>query len=857
MLSEVLNKIRKTAIDIVDYSEPNTPNIGLVGLLGFPALYVCLQYVVPQKYNGFIWYLFGILFVLPQVFYGYFPSSFKRVYPIYFFVGGFYTLPFFSFFMFLKNDTSIIWLLSCLGCLLFFIIIFYDWLIVTLMIIAAYGLATLLVALLDGRLPPLHTQLSYLPIFLISYVGALFLNHRKQASQESKISLMKSLSGMIAHEMRNPLNTINLAMENIQSTLPARPAVDRKPDNFMLSYDELVGIHDVIVESITTVKTGNRMIDSILSNLREGDVDKSCFRRYSIRSVVMMALNTYSFRNQHEKRLIFTEICDNFDFFGDKEQFVYVLFNLINNALCYSRDEDFRIEIRAESIGGVNILRIRDTGPGVPVELRERIFNRFFTEGKRNGNGLGLFFCRRVVESFSGTIICDSEVHRWTEFVITLPKYDSRAVEATKKQILASKHVLVVDDDVINRTLHMKLLAELGCRSDQAENGRQALDMATNKRYDMILMDIEMPGLNGDETVRLMRSGSGGMKPSMMLHYRGAAIIGVTALPEREVLNRTLLAGMNEFVMKPLRKSELLRMVEKYFFNDQEGGDKEIGDRLAGARIIVADDNAATRKFLSIVLENEGCVTTMAENGAQVIELLEHTDFDLVLMDMAMPVLDGVAAVRNIRDGSCFKRFRGYGRIPVIAVTGYGEQEDLRRSLDAGMNAHIGKPVSKQDLVRTVSFWLDRMGRDEKEPDRLGMASDKVVPGSGSTSASIESSETTLARPVIEELGKLGGSALMKQMLELFRHNVSANISELERAEAERDIALACRATHSLKGVAAQIGAEKLQRFAGLVNDAMRQGRWPEDREWVAKMRFLFEDACGVYESYLVDRAGE
>ena len=856
MLSELLKKIRKTAIDIVDYSEPNTPNIGLVGLIGFPLLYLCFQYVVPQKYNGFIWYLFGILFVLPQVFYRYFPLGFKQVYPAYFFVGGFYTLPFFSFFMFLKNDGSIIWLLSCLGCLMFFIIIFYDWLIVTIMTVVAYGLASLTVVLLDGKLPPLQTELMYAPVFVISFVGGLFLNHRKQASQELKISLMKSLSGMIAHEMRNPLNTINLAMENIQSTLPARPAVEHRPDNFMLTYDELVCIHDVIVESISTVRNGNRLIDSILSNLREGHIDKSCFKCYSIQLVITTALNTYSFRNSDEKGLISVEICDNFNFLGDKEQFVYVLFNLLNNALYYRRNKDFRIDIRAESLQDANVLRIRDYGPGVPPELRERIFRRFFSHGKQNGNGLGLFFCRRVVESFSGTIICDSEVHRWTEFVITLPKCGSKVVEATKKQILSGKHVLVVDDDVVNRTLYARFLAELGCRSDQAENGRQALEMVVNKRYDLILMDLEMPVLNGDEAVRLIRSGAG-MTPSMMVHYHGAAIIGVSALPEQEVLERTLSSGMNEFVIKPLLKSKLARIVEKYFFNDQDGFYKERGGCLGDARIIVADDNAAVRKYVTIVLEKEGCITTQAENGAQVIELLERMDFDLVLMDMEMPVLDGVEATKAIRNGACFNRFRYYARIPIIAVTGYGDRDAMMRSLAAGMNAHIGKPVSKQDLVRSVSFWLGRVDRHEPDSGRLVTASGKAVPGYGSTHTCIESSNATLEHPVIEELELLGGVALIKELFELFRQDVTSNLADLERAQAEMDIALACRASHSLKGVAGHIGAGKLQCFAGLINNEMRQGRWPEDHLWLPKIRHLFEDACGAYESYLIERAGE
>lgn len=851
-LSRFSERIRQNATDIVDYSEPNTSLIGLVGILGYPFLYVVLQYVFPQSYNNFVLYVIGILFNLPQVFYRFIPAKLKQYYTVYFFMGGFYALPFFSIFMLLKNECTMVWVLVTLGCLLFLIIIFYDWLIITMMAGTAFVLAYLLVLLLDGQVRHTFMEWSDIPVIVICYVGAIALNHRKQMSQAAKISLMKGLSGMIAHEMRNPLNTITFAMETVQATLPAKPAgIGARAEKFMLSYDDLIRIHTVIGDSIKTVRSGNKMIDSILSNLREGEIDKRYFRRYSIHSVILTALNTYSYRRHDERKMIFVNNLANFDFFGDKEQFIYVLFNLINNALYYSQESGFRIDISGESTPESNVIRIRDNGAGVPAALREKIFNRFYSAGKPDGNGLGLSFCRRVIESFSGTITCESVEHSWTEFIITLPTYESRCVESIKKQILAGKLILVVDDQFINRRAHVKYLTEMDCRVEQAENGRQAIEMAAQNRYDMILMDIEMPLLNGDDAVRLLRSGFN-MTTSMILHYRDAAIIGVTALPEDEAVRRTLNVGMNEFVLKPVNKGVLARLIEKYFFNELDINEAETHELLVGARILLADDNDTTRKFVSIVLENEGSIVTQAENGRQVLGLLEKTDYELVLMDMEMPVMDGIAATKSIRNGDCFMRFRQFRNIPIIAVTGNSDPETIKTVMDIGMNAYVCKPVSKQDLIRTISFWIGHFRNNEPETeDRVARSEDYDEPPTGSISDNGGMMAPLLKQSTIDSLQNIGGYSLMKSFFDLFQQDVTKYIGELESAMSDDNLALANQTSHALKGVAANMGAGRMHLLSSDFNETIREGRWPEQHDWIEQLKLIQDETSKAFEQYL------
>jgi two-component system, CAI-1 autoinducer sensor kinase/phosphatase CqsS len=855
LLSKFIARVKTSAQEIVDYSEPMIPNIGYIGIVFIFAIYFYFEYLSPQKYNSIIAYLIEFIFAVPKVLYPLLSRKHKSFYHLHFILGGLYIMPFFSFFMLLKNEGSFAWTLVAFGCLLLLILIYYDWLIILLMTIGGISMATIAVYLLDGKITIAHEAWTYIPLFVIFYIGASSVNYRKQMGQEARILLLKSLSGMIAHEMRNPLNAINLAMENIRYTLPSRPHIAiGNPSEVTLSADDLISIHDVISESIETVESGNKIIDSILSNLREGEIDKCYFRRHSVRPLIMYALNNYNYRNPEEKRLIFTDIRSNFDFFGDKDLLIYVLFNLLNNAFYYSQKEDFRIDISTESTLESNILRIRDNGPGIPAALREVIFNQFFTAGKQEGNGLGLSFCRRVVESFSGSITCESIENRWSEFVITLPKYESKAVVALKKQIIATKRVLVVDDQAINRLFHVKFLSELDCATDQAENGKQALDMIEKVRYDMILMDIEMPVLSGDETVKLLRSGFN-MTPSMMLHYRDAPVVGVTGLQEEDAVRRTLYVGMNELVLKPLTRDILINLFEKYFFNERNSTTTETTDLINGAKILVADDNFATRKYIGIILENEGGIVTQAKNGKQVLDLLDTTDFDLVLLDMEMPVLSGLEAAKMIRRGEGFSWFRQYGHLPIIAVTGNSDRETIRQVMAAGMNAHIGKPVSKQDLLKTISFWLSHARNYEHEHVEKATApvvhdhvQPEVIPGG------YELNEPVLDKEIIDELESVGGESLILQLFELFRQDIEKHIFEMEDARTINSLDLANKASHSMKGVAANIGARKLHLLAKHINEAIRHGAWPEEQNWLPLVRLVYEESCSAFTDYISGR---
>ena len=212
-----------------------------------------------------------------------------------------------------------------------------------------------------------------------------------------KIEQVKSLAGSIAHETRNPLAGIKGCCELMKDNL-----------------NQLIEYVDLIADSSTQ---GLAMIDMILANIRDGEIDTSNFTDLSISNVVKKALKQFSYKNEEEKDLISLDLEQNFIFRGDENMIIFVIFNLLKNSLYYKS----KIEIRTEAKPDGNYLYFKDYGPGIESDKLELIFESFFTSGKKDGTGLGLPFCKRIMMAFDGEIICKSEVDKGTEFEMNFP----------------------------------------------------------------------------------------------------------------------------------------------------------------------------------------------------------------------------------------------------------------------------------------------------------------------------------------------------------------------------------------------------------------------------------------------------
>jgi two-component system, CAI-1 autoinducer sensor kinase/phosphatase CqsS len=841
-----MQKLKQKALELIEQAEPNIPVIGLFATIGYPLFYVVWKDILPQPYESLEFRLLEAFISLPWLFYRFLPKQLKNIFPLYFLFSVPFLLPFFFFFMTFENQWSLTWALSTIGGLVLLIILVYDWRIICLMLLFSFFAAYGTVWVLEGQVQFTYFKPEYIPTYFFALVGGLIINHRKQAAHKTKISLLRSLSGSIAHEMRNPLSSITNAIASVQASLPRKPEGDIDAERYDISHASLTSIHHVIEESSNTLNRANKIIDSILTSMQGGEVATSGFIRNSSSLLIDAVIRSYPYSDESERKLVRVSKQKDFDFLGDRDLFFYVIFNLIRNALYYKDKHGFGIVITTDGSAAENLVRIRDTGPGIPAGRREKIFESFYTN-KKGGFGLGLSFCKRVVESFGGTISCESKEGEWTEFTITLPRYDSKNVAEIKNRILRKKRILIVDDQVGNRLIIAKFLSELDCQFDQAENGNQALALISENRYDLIFMDFEMPFLNGDSVVKMIRSAQD-IDPALALHYLQAPVIGVTALPEQEASDRGKKSGMNEVLSKPVKRSDIRKIIEKYFFSEVANIKNTQEELIYGKRILLVDDNKTSRKFMSMVLSQYGCITENALNGREALDMLEREDFDLVLMDIQMPVMDGIEAAKAIRSGKYFERFTEYSSIPVIALTGNTDDQSAHDIREAGMNYLLGKPVFKDELLSAIAVMLKN---DTSEEQSMNKKKSTNSWPEGMDFWSRLEIEKVLDPSTINGLKEIGGDELIGSLFETYIVDSDKLTGELAIARGNHDIEQLDYISHTLKGSSGSVGANKMYILCKYINEQARQGEWPANDSWFDILRKVYAETVQELQSYI------
>ncbi len=837
-LNSRIKKVQEHMERFVEHAEPNLMLGALMGGLGFPLYYFVLHDLYPQPYENLQLRLLNSLVCFSWGTYRFLPDWLKRFFPLYFILSILYVIPYYFSFMLLKNECSTIWVMSTLGGLLLMTLLVYDWKYICGMIVSGYGLAWLTVFLLDGKVSYTYFQPVFISAYAFSIMGSIIATHKRQTINRIRMIFMRSLSGTIAHEMRNPLNAIVNAIEAIQSILPERPKASSREEIFMISRDSLDAVNDVIDEASDIVRRGNKIIDSILTAMQGGDVDMKSFRRRSAVSTIHSAIDTFAYSAPEEKKLINLDTRGDFDFFGDRDMLVYVLFNLIKNALYYKNKPSFSISINTEVQPTGNFIRVRDTGPGVPVGKRELIFESFYTSGKPGGNGLGLSFCRRVINSFGGYIVCHSKEQEWTEFEIMLPLYDSDKVHQLKKEILKKKQVLVVSREASRRQQTVNVFMDWYCRPEEAATSDVMMKMVSLKPYDLILIDLDMQGFNGLDSADMLRSGNY-LPPNLCQHYREVPIIGLHSQLVSSNPDARQISSLNGIYYQPLSNKDIEKIVEQYFFTEAQSRSSILPVTLAGVRILIADDNATNRKFMRVVLEHSGCTVLEAEHGLEAIDKLEQFDIDIVLIDIEMPVMGGIDAVRLIRGGTVFHRFRKFRELPIIALTGHTDKDSVEGIMRSGVNAHLSKPVAKKDLIATLSFWLNRNNRLTEE----AKGSKQVSP------AGKNSEQLLLDNETVEMLKETLGTDTLNELLEVFKKDTAKLFEKLSRSGELNEIDDVAHLAHTLKGSAGTVGAMALSMRADSLYERVKNGNISGMIDDIRELQKLFMSTVDMIET--------
>jgi PAS domain S-box-containing protein len=498
---------------------------------------------------------------------------------------------------------------------------------------------------------------------------------------------------------------------------------------------------------------------------------------------------------------------------GDPVRIRQVLFNLVGNAIKFTERGRVQVRAEAEALGASEIeltLIVRDTGIGIEAQKLEHVFEPFAqgdaaSTRRFGGTGLGLPISRGLVELMGGRIELDTEVGRGSEFRVRL-SLGRREAEEREPERGDRRLAMVVDDDPTAARALSHLLEVRGWQVRVLGDGESLLELLYAqpnrlREVDLLVVDLILPGIGGVELLRRAFQGQGARRtPVILVSAQGPLALAASA-ELRELVDVSL--------GKPVEPEAFSAAIDSACARHGRII-PETSRRLAGVRVLLVEDHPINRQVAREILVGEGAQVTVAGDGLEAVEVLraDPRAIDVVLMDVQMPRMDGYSATREIRGGL------GLTGLPVIAMTANASAEDRADAFAAGMNDHLAKPVDVHALVAAVRRQL------------------RENAGDAATLATVMAEEQKPVLALERALARLAGNLpLFRQMARLFVHEQRGSFGPVRAALAAEARADAERAAHTLKGVAATLGAERLADAAGRVERAIRKRQGEEELE--------------------------